>query len=150
MCCLPRVESPVLLTPCSRRHHSMCLMSLITLSCTSLISIRSFGKWAEEGKVSEYHAVLQMLGLGFLFIALLLLFFTSCIFLVLIYGITFLFIVYSFVLIGVCLGSVYSKNQNGKMCVFFITVFSIVCTDFGCICLACSPLQGKGCSEMLN
>lgn len=127
MCSLPRVESPVLLTLSSRRHHSMCLMSLITLSWTSLISIRSFGKRAEEGKVSEYHAVLQMLGLGFLFIALLLLFFTSCIFffLVLIYGITFLFIVYSFVLTGVCLGNMYSKNQK-NVSIFYYCVFYCV------------------------
>lgn len=36
-------------------------------------------------------------------------------FLVLIYGITFSFIVYSFVLTGVCLGNMYSKNLNGKI-----------------------------------
>lgn len=54
-----------------------------------------------------------MLGLGFLFVALLLL--VCFFFLVLIYGITFSFIVYSFVLTGVCLGNRYSKNLNGKI-----------------------------------
>lgn len=121
-------------------------MSLITLSCTSLISISSFGKWAEEGKVSEYNVVLQMLGLGFLFIVLLVLFFTNCIFffffLVLSYGIIFFFFVYSFVLTGVCLGNMCCKNWKGRIREYFI-MFSLVCTGFGCICLACSPLQGN-------
>lgn len=93
-----------------------------------------------------------MLGLGFLFVVLLLLFFTNCnffFFLVLIYGITFFFIVYSFVLTGVCLGNMCSKNLNGKIWVYFITVFCTVCSGSGCICLACSPVQ-KGWSKMLN
>lgn len=64
------------------------------------------------------------------------------IFLVLTYGITFFFFVYSFVLTGVCLGNMYSKNWNGRIGVYFI-MFSIVCTGFGCICLTCSPLQGN-------